>query len=130
MITLTILIVLYRLLCTQFPSLPRVEAAQLLASIQGFLTTAFPRQKGTALKENGQGMIEYALIAVLIVVVIIVVATIMGPQIQAAYCDILEVLPHTGALPEYCMPPENSFQAMQQVAGAVINTLIELIVGV
>jgi len=43
-------------------------------------------------KEKGQGMVEYALIIVLIAVVIIVVLTILGTQISAVFSQIASAL--------------------------------------
>jgi len=39
-------------------------------------------------REEGQGMVEYALILVLIAVVVIVVLIILGNQIQNVFCNI------------------------------------------
>ena len=41
-----------------------------------------------AAKEKGQGLVEYALILVLIAVVVIVVLTIMGPRIGNIFSKI------------------------------------------
>jgi len=38
---------------------------------------------------RGQGLVEYALILVLVAVVVIVVAALLGDQIQFVYCDIV-----------------------------------------
>jgi pilus assembly protein Flp/PilA len=38
--------------------------------------------------ERGQGMVEYALILVLIAVVVIAVLMVLGNQIQNAFCNI------------------------------------------
>ncbi|HNT24831.1 MAG TPA: Flp family type IVb pilin [Anaerolineales bacterium] len=43
-------------------------------------------------KEKGQGMVEYALIIVLIAVVIIVVLTILGSQISTVFSQIASAL--------------------------------------
>ena len=43
-------------------------------------------------KEKGQGMVEYALIIVLIAVVIIVVLTILGSQISTVFSQISSAL--------------------------------------
>lgn len=39
----------------------------------------------SSLKERGQGMIEYALILVLVAVVVIAALTIMGPLVRAVF---------------------------------------------
>ncbi len=41
-----------------------------------------------ALKEKGQGMVEYALILVLVAVVVIAALTIMGPLIRNVFSTI------------------------------------------
>ncbi len=43
-------------------------------------------------KEKGQGMVEYALIIVLIAIVIIIVLTILGTQISAVFSQISSAL--------------------------------------
>ncbi len=43
-------------------------------------------------KEKGQGMVEYALIIVLIAVVIIVVLTLLGGQISTVFSQIASAL--------------------------------------
>ena len=39
-------------------------------------------------REDGQGMVEYALILVLIAVVVIVVLIVLGNQVQDVFCNI------------------------------------------
>ena len=41
-----------------------------------------------SLKERGQGMVEYALILVLVAVVVIAALTIMGPLVKNVFCTI------------------------------------------
>ena len=41
-----------------------------------------------SLKERGQGMVEYALILVLVAVVVIAVLTVMGPAIGSIFSTI------------------------------------------
>ncbi len=43
-------------------------------------------------KEKGQGMVEYALIIVLIAIVVIVVLTVLGTQISAVFSQISSAL--------------------------------------
>jgi pilus assembly protein Flp/PilA len=43
-------------------------------------------------KEKGQGMVEYALIIVLIAIVVIVVLTVLGTQISAVFSQITSAL--------------------------------------
>ncbi len=40
-------------------------------------------------REKGQGLVEYALILVLVAVVVIVVLSVMGPSISNVYADVL-----------------------------------------
>jgi pilus assembly protein Flp/PilA len=46
-------------------------------------------------KEKGQGMVEYALIIVLIAIVVIIVLTILGTQISAVFSQISSALAGT-----------------------------------
>ena len=43
-------------------------------------------------KEKGQGMVEYALIIVLIAIVVIVILTILGTQISQVFSQIASAL--------------------------------------
>lgn len=43
-------------------------------------------------RQRGQGLVEYALILVLIAVVVIVVLSLMGRQIQNAFQDVVNTL--------------------------------------
>lgn len=43
-------------------------------------------------KENGQGLVEYALILVLVAIVVIVVLSILGPQIGNVFSQITAAL--------------------------------------
>ena len=47
-------------------------------------------------KEKGQGLVEYALIIVLIAIVVIVVLTALGGQVQAVFQRITDALQVTG----------------------------------
>lgn len=47
--------------------------------------------------EEGQGMIEYALLVGLIAVVVIVALALLGPRIAQMFTDIGEELPETAA---------------------------------
>lgn len=46
-----------------------------------------------AAKEKGQGLVEYALIIVLIAIVVIAALTLLGPQIGQVFNDIRDELP-------------------------------------
>jgi pilus assembly protein Flp/PilA len=43
-------------------------------------------------REEGQGLVEYALILVLVAVVVIVILTILGPQIGNVFSQIVDAL--------------------------------------
>lgn len=43
-------------------------------------------------REEGQGLVEYALILVLVAVVVIAVLMLLGPQINQAFCQVANVL--------------------------------------
>jgi pilus assembly protein Flp/PilA len=46
-------------------------------------------------KEKGQGMVEYALIIVLIAIVVIIVLTVLGTQISTVFSQISSALKGT-----------------------------------
>jgi pilus assembly protein Flp/PilA len=46
--------------------------------------------------ENGQGLVEYALILVLVAIVVIVVLSVLGPQIGNVFSQINTALAGTG----------------------------------
>jgi pilus assembly protein Flp/PilA len=52
------------------------------------LTTPLRRLLRALTREEGQGMVEYALILVLIAVVVIVVLIVVGNQVQNVFCNI------------------------------------------
>jgi pilus assembly protein Flp/PilA len=43
-------------------------------------------------REDGQGLVEYALILVLVALVVIVILTLLGPQIGQVFSDIVDAL--------------------------------------
>ena len=47
----------------------------------------------TGSKETGQGLVEYALIILMIVMGVIIILGLMGSQVQAAYQFITESIP-------------------------------------
>lgn len=52
----------------------------------------YVRLRELLLREDGQGLVEYALILVLVAIVVIGVLTTMGTKIQAAFQDIVNKL--------------------------------------
>lgn len=49
-------------------------------------------------KEKGQGLVEYALILVLVAIVVIAVLLTLGPQIGQVFSKVVTVLENTGAI--------------------------------
>lgn len=43
-------------------------------------------------EENGQGLIEYALIITLVTLIVIIMLTLLGPAIRNAYSNIIQGL--------------------------------------
>ena len=43
-------------------------------------------------KEKGQGLVEYALILVLVAIVVIVILSLLGPAIGGVFSDILDAI--------------------------------------
>jgi pilus assembly protein Flp/PilA len=52
------------------------------------LQAAFQRLVDVLRRDEGQGMVEYALILVLIAVVVIAVLIVLGNQVQNVFCNI------------------------------------------
>jgi pilus assembly protein Flp/PilA len=44
-------------------------------------------------REKGQGLVEYALIMIMVAMVVIVVLALLGPAIANAYQNVIEQLP-------------------------------------
>jgi pilus assembly protein Flp/PilA len=55
----------------------------------------FVRMRGLAQRQRGQGMVEYALILVLVAIVVIAVLTLMGQQIKNVFQDVVQTLQGT-----------------------------------
>lgn len=43
-------------------------------------------------KEKGQGLVEYALIIVLVALIVIIMLTMLGPAIRSAYSNVIQGL--------------------------------------
>jgi pilus assembly protein Flp/PilA len=56
--------------------------------VNRMLTNLYLRLRELLNREEGQGMVEYALILVLIAVVVIVVLIILGNQVKNVFCNI------------------------------------------
>lgn len=53
----------------------------------------FKSKSLTKKREEGQGLVEYALILVLVAVVVIVILTILGPTIQNVFVNVINNMP-------------------------------------
>ena len=51
-----------------------------------------PLDRGLSRREEGQGMVEYALILVLIGVVVVLILTTLGKQVKDAFSNVSSVL--------------------------------------
>jgi pilus assembly protein Flp/PilA len=56
------------------------------------MLSKYLRLRGLLAREDGQGLVEYALILVLVAIVVIGVLTTMGTKISAAFQDIVTKL--------------------------------------
>jgi len=56
--------------------------------VNRMLTNLYLRLRELLNREEGQGMVEYALILVLIAVVVIVVLIVLGNQVKNVFCNI------------------------------------------
>lgn len=56
------------------------------------MLSIYLRLRGLLTRKEGQGLVEYALILVLVAIVVIGVLTTMGTKIQAAFQDIVNKL--------------------------------------
>ena len=68
--------------------MPNREASVLIYRANMKLQNPLPRILDVLARDEGQGMVEYALILVLIAVVVIVVQIILGNQVQNVFCNI------------------------------------------
>lgn len=48
--------------------------------------------RGLSVRQNGQGMVEYALILVLVSIVVIVILLVMGKQIRNVFSNVVSAL--------------------------------------
>jgi pilus assembly protein Flp/PilA len=70
-------------------------------------------------KEDGQGLVEYALILVLVAVVIIAITTLLGESIKGTYCRTVHQLTPEADLSSACLAPI----AMPQSTSSGPNTI-------
>lgn len=56
------------------------------------MLSTYVRLRELLIRKDGQGLVEYALILVLVAIVVIGVLTTMGTRIQAAFQDIVSSL--------------------------------------
>jgi len=55
------------------------------------------------LSEEGQGLIEYALVLALIAVVVILVLVLLGPQISNLFSQVVPCIGYPDTLPAWCL---------------------------
>jgi pilus assembly protein Flp/PilA len=60
-----------------------------IEEVERGVLSKYLRLRGLLAREDGQGLVEYALILVLVAIVVIGVLTTMGTKIQAAFQDIV-----------------------------------------
>jgi len=63
-----------------------------IEEVERGVLSKYLRLRGLPAREEGQGLVEYALILVLVAIVVIGVLTTMGTRIQAAFQDIVNKL--------------------------------------
>jgi pilus assembly protein Flp/PilA len=63
-----------------------------IEEVERGVLSKYLRLRGLLAREEGQGLVEYALILVLVAIVVIGVLTTMGTRIQAAFQDIVNKL--------------------------------------
>jgi len=63
-----------------------------IEEVERGVLSKYLRLRGLLAREEGQGLVEYALILVLVAIVVIGVLTTMGTRIQAALQDIVNKL--------------------------------------
>jgi pilus assembly protein Flp/PilA len=56
------------------------------------MASRLARPAGPPVRQRGQGLVEYALILVLVAIVLVVVLSLMGRQIQAAFQNVVATL--------------------------------------
>ena len=55
------------------------------------------------LSEEGQGLVEYALILALIAVVVILILVLLGPQIGNLFSQVVPCIGYPDTLPGWCL---------------------------
>jgi pilus assembly protein Flp/PilA len=63
-----------------------------IEEVERGVLSIYLRLRGLLTREDGQGLVEYALILVLVAIVVIGVLTTMGTKIQDAFQDIVNKL--------------------------------------
>jgi pilus assembly protein Flp/PilA len=63
-----------------------------IEEVERGMLSKYLRLRGLLAREDGQGLVEYALILVLVAIVVIGVLTTMGTKISAAFQDIVTKL--------------------------------------
>jgi pilus assembly protein Flp/PilA len=65
----------------------------MLSFLQAIIRLHLP----AAIREKGQGLVEYALILVLVAIVVIAILLIMGPVVGNVFSNIVYIMTHTRA---------------------------------
>ncbi len=76
---------------------------------------------------RGQGLVEYALILVLVAIVVIIAAALLGEQIQMIYCDIVISLDGDADVPA-CQAPHVTCAGLSDGAAASGSINVEALV--
>lgn len=70
----------------------RTQSIPGIEEVERGVLSKYLRLRGLLAREDGQGLVEYALILVLVAIVVIGVLTTMGTRISAAFQDIVTKL--------------------------------------
>jgi pilus assembly protein Flp/PilA len=54
-------------------------------------------------REEGQGLLEYGLVLILIAVVVVVILVVLGPQIGNMYSRMIPCINDLNNIPAYCL---------------------------
>ena len=90
-----------------------------MAQIQNWLTRS---------KQQGQGLVEYALILVLVSVISIIVLAALGTQVQETFCDVLFSLGENAPNVEACEAPRVTCGGLSNGATVASPVFMEAIV--
>lgn len=69
----------------------------MFAFIANSIAIILTQRQQPQTKETGQGLVEYALILVLIAIVVIVAVTVFGTTVSNQYCNLIRAFPGQSA---------------------------------